>query len=239
MAQLKLEKQLKSKSKPKQATTSTISDMADSRARFAAAAASSSQAEQQQQKPVESSDSEPFRLSTAATDKLLGVNRVVSARATEALSALHRAQCVHMMDMLMSGPAWPSHSMSLKDAEDELLATPSNLLTPELRELKLGFESMALIPDAWRDIERRVNLALRAEGEPELPMRDRHDLNPPVCILVTAKDAEDHKRQMNARIRDLAVRKPELFKTICELWAKGEAYKKREREEKKDGSSSK
>lgn len=107
----------------------------------------------------------------------------------------------------------------------ELENAPMDSLSPQLQELKLGFEQMPLDPTKSKGIERRVNEALIAAGEEpgiKLIFSDRkldRSTIPPTRVIKTAKDRNEGFAEREKRLKDLRKHNRKLYATVMAIMA--------------------
>lgn len=126
---------------------------------------------------------------------------------------------VTLMDHVKGGPV-PENELELATFRDELEDAPMESLSPELQELKRGFEHMPIDPASPKGIERRINEALRAGGETEYfkivhgAFRIDTSTVPPSRVPKSGQDHNEQQRRQLERYNDLRARKPQLYLTV-------------------------
>lgn len=117
--------------------------------------------------------------------------------------------------------------ISLQAALSELCDRPDAEIPPELHEMKYGLKAVSFASrakDAFspQQVERRVNEALKAEGEGEVKLPDAYEWDtskdPPLPVRrYTMEEVAEARHALDTRVKDLAQRKPGLHANIMSI----------------------
>lgn len=163
-------------------------------------------------------------VSAAAKDRIMALYRPVIARVTQPDCPSEPSSLMISLhvQVLFARGRWEQDQYALVAAMDEVDEAPWESLTPELQQVREWFDSGPKLPFAPRIVERRINEALRANGEGELRMPFVDDFldrkrDPPRRTKKSPQQLERERRQLTVRLKDLKRRKPQLHTTITNL----------------------
>lgn len=181
--------------------------------------------EAQQKNNRGDSSSSGYGLSPGSTQTLMCLHSLVRVLFKADVSPTERFQLLILVDTGMG----PDHALRTRtearfsQAVDELDEASIELLPPELRDIKRGWDQMTKKPQfELRHVERRINELLRADGEEELKLpsiNDRMDrsLRIPTRVPKTKAELQEQSNIFRDRTKDLIKRKPELWAAITQV----------------------
>lgn len=154
---------------------------------------------------------------------------------------LHMLQSIPPSKLPTSLSEKQRQALMLREPIEDLLKTPDESLSPELQALKRRVTdiraNMPKDPYESREVERRINAALEAEGEPPVKMpygEFRYDFSGGPGVepkrIFKEKDLEAEGREVGRRMSDLARRKPKLHAQIYQWVVEHDAHLNKNRQ---------